>query len=475
MNRLPLFLVVGLQLWSAAAFGAADLEPSLAAGLWTGQAGPDSLAFAFPDGSGSDQVLIHILRDGKKNGEMPTTGLVCQGGTFSFTTLTGVRFEGEVDLGEGTGQARLLFGDNPPIPLLLVRRAPAQIRGLAARAPGDALLSLPGDSQDGWRTASPLEVGVDPAAVEAAVTAIAAGQAGVLHSFLVSRGGRLCVEEYFHGWGKAERHRLASVTKSVSALLVGAAVDAGEIPSVQSTLLELLPDRSGQLAGPKAGLQLVHILTMSMGLAWTDQEAAQTHGTGDRFFAEILGRPLAHAPGEVWHYVSADVDLLSGILRRATGLNAEELARRRLFLPLGIEDWDWSYGAVGEDRLMDGSLHLRPRDMLKFGQLVLDQGRWGDHQVLSREWVTAATASQIQTTGPEAYGYLWWLMELPGRDGPVPCLVASGWGSQFIAVFPELDLVVATTGGNEDNGKHFAVAGVLAKALLPGVGPPPSH
>jgi len=462
-----------LLVWMVGACSAAVEASGLGGGVWLGQVGTASLAIAFLGDPTPDRALIHILRDGRKTSEMPSHELAGEGGFFSFLTSTGVRIEGEADLQAGTAAARLLYGNAPPTSFALVRRNPAGVRGLAARAPGTSLCSPVVDRGDGWRTAMPAEVGLDPAAVTAAVGAIAAGQAGVIHSLLVARGGRLCVEEYFHGGSSQDRHRLASVTKGVSSLLVGIAVDAGEIPSVEAPLTGLLPDLAAGLKGDKADLTLRHVLTMSMGLKWSEQEAGRTHGTGDRFFREILGRPLADPPGRVWQYVSANVDLLSGILRRACGSGPEDLARERLFGPLQIADWDWSFGAEGQDRLMDGSLQLIPRDMLKFGQLLLDEGRWQGRQVVSAEWVAASTARQIQTSGPEGYGYLWWLMALPSPDGPVPCVVANGHGSQFIAVFPAQDLVVATTGGNEDNGKHFAVARVLGQVLLPGAGPVP--
>lgn len=78
-------------------------------------------------------------------------------------------------------------------------------------------------------------------------------------------------------------------------------------------------------------------------------------------------------------------------------------------------------------------------------------------------------------TGPEGYGYLWWTMEVPGPEGaPLQVHLANGWGSQFILIFPALDLVVVTTGGNQENGKHLAIGGVLVRELLPGVGHRPA-
>jgi hypothetical protein len=71
----------------------------------------------------------------------------------------------------------------------------------------------------------------------------------------------------------------------------------------------------------------------------------------------------------------------------------------------------------------------------------------------------------MSTDGPEKYGYFWWLGQIPVGGAMQPVVYASGIGSQFMAWFPGLDLIMVTTGGNEDNGKHFAIAGLLGRYL----------
>ena len=95
----------------------------------------------------------------------------------------------------------------------------------------------------------------------------------------------------------------------------------------------------------------------------------------------------------------------------------------------------------------------------------------GPRQVLEEEWVRRSLTPFLSAgAGGEGYGYLWWTMEVSGPDGrPIQVAFANGWGSQFILLFPELDLVVVTTGGNQENGKHLAIGEVLIRELLPGV------
>ena len=120
---------------------------------------------------------------------------------------------------------------------------------------------------------------------------------------------------------------------------------------------------------------------------------------------------------------------------------------------------------------MDGSLRLRPRDMGKIGTMVMNRGIWAGTRVVNEDWIRSSLTPYLAADSQGGrYGYLWWMMPIPGPDGrPVDVWFANGWGSQFILLFPDLDLVVVTTGGNQENGKHLAVGEVLMRDLLPGV------
>jgi CubicO group peptidase (beta-lactamase class C family) len=309
-------------------------------------------------------------------------------------------------------------------------------------------------------------VGLDPGALDSLVDAIVRGDAGLIHSLLVVRNGKLVLDEYFHGYTGDDLHRLASVTKSVSALLVGAALDRGSISSLDVPLLTFFPEDAPS-AGPGWSREtLHHLLSMSMGLDWTPEEADSVHGTGEAFFRKVLARKVIDPPGTRWRYVNANVDLLAGVILRATGQHAEVFARDALFGPLEIRTYDWSYGREGGYDLMDGSLQLRPRDLAKIATMVARGGRWNGRQVIGRQWIDEFTREHFRTGQPlGGYGDLWWLGDLPTSQGAEPMIVANGWGSQFIVILPRLDMVIVTTGGNDDNGRHFDFGRVLARYL----------
>ncbi len=469
----PLFLLTILSLSLLLPLRTAAAG-DLTAGCWVGRVGQESYVFRFEHRAGRLACMTHTLRDGKQTMQMAADEVVFDAPDLRLAMPTGVVYTGAVDFRDGRIDGSIEGRTGKGMELPLTYADPESLPGLLARGADDpAAGSRPDDAGDGWKIAAPEEVGLDPGAIAGFVEGVIAGRAGLLHSCLVARSGRLVAEEYFHGYGAQDLHALASACKSVSSLLVGAAIDDGDIEGVDEPLRRWFPVEEYPRGEGWADPTLRDLLKMSLGLDWSAREAEAEHGTGEDFFREVLARDAAFAPGERWLYVNAEVDLLSGVLAEATGEGPEIWARKKLFKPLGITEWRWNYGAEGEHRLMDGSLHLRPRDMLKIGQMVLDGGTWNGRRVISGEWIAESTARHMDADGTNGYGYLWWRMAMPTPGGGTDIIAANGWGSQFICVFPEQDLVVVMTGGNQDNGKHMAPGLLMAQTILPGLAAPP--
>jgi CubicO group peptidase (beta-lactamase class C family) len=174
--------------------------------------------------------------------------------------------------------------------------------------------------------------------------------------------------------------------------------------------------------------------------------------------AALLKRESAFAPGEKFHYSNDDVNLLAILLERAVGESLLDYAHKRLFAPLGI--WRdvpksnrkrlWKVDKQGHAKGGYG-LHLTTRELMLFGQLYLQSGRWQDEQLLPADYVTASTTAQVVGSYPEfvKYGYLWWVAT---DSAGHPAFFASGLGGQYVYVLPALDLVVVITSSSK-NGK----------------------
>ena len=437
-------------------------------GVWAGNAGSDEFYWEFRSDDQELSGLVHWVSDGKKETELPVDRIAWEAPWLELhMDATGVTYRGTVDLVGDRIDGQLFYGEDPGPEMELLRTEPDRVAGLHARpldAP-DYSYSRPEALPDGWETADSEDLGISHETVAGLVNAISSGDAGVIHSLLLVLDGKLVVEEYFHGYEREDLHRLASVTKSVSSLLVGQAIDSGFLPGVETRVLEFFPELERPTDDRWQAETLYHLLTMTMGLDWPPGDGP--HGTGPEFFQGILDREVVHEPGTHWAYQSANINLLAGVLKQATGLHANRFAEEYLFGPMGITEYDWSFMETDGYPLMDGSLQLRPRDMAKLGMLLRDEGRWEEKQVVSADWVRRSVTRHIATDGPAEYGYLWWLGEFPPGNAGTPLAFANGHGSQFIVWVPDRDMVLAVTGGNEDNGKHFSILEIVLASVLP--------
>ncbi|HYP70966.1 MAG TPA: serine hydrolase, partial [Variovorax sp.] len=259
----------------------------------------------------------------------------------------------------------------------------------------------------------------------------------------------------------------------IVSLLVGIAIGQGALPGTASPLLGFYPERTDLLtdAPPRrARITLAHLLGMSSGLHW-DEGALPNDET--RLFwtadlpAYVLGRPFDSEPGERFLYNSGGTALLADVLVRSQGKSLSALAREQLFEPMGIRDWVWATDMRGRELAFTG-LRMRPRDLAKLGQLVLDGGRWQGRQLVPAAWIGEATSTHLQTPVrlPGAsgrtfgYGYQWWTGSAPWQGRPMAWSAGFGNGGQRLYTVPDLGLVVAISAGGY--GSHAINAAVHA-------------
>jgi CubicO group peptidase (beta-lactamase class C family) len=373
---------------------------------------------------------------------------------------TATHLAGELEMGGGRRMA-----------LDLEKRPAASVPGLAALPPAPAgepvwTYRRPEETGDGWRTADAAEVGLDPARLQALVADVAAGEAGLLHSLLLVRDDRLVLEAYFHGFGGDDLHNVHSCTKSVASLLVGLAIADGDLAGVDTPWLVLFPEIADTAAPGWDAVRLRHVLTMTSGADW----AGGPPPAGLDLVRAVAARPPRTTPGTEFRYTDVGADLLAPVLLRATGEQADVFAAERVFAPLGIESWDWEGGKLNGFPRLYSNLMLRPRDLAKLGELVLDDGRWQGRQVVPEDWIGESTRQQVVAGEREGYGYLWWREPAP-PSLPAGVVAARGVGSQIVYAAPDLRLVVAVTGGNYYNRKDFAIGDLLLRHLLPAVEP----
>lgn len=269
----------------------------------------------------------------------------------------------------------------------------------------------------------------------------------------------------WHPWGQGrDVHTLQSVTKSVTATLIGVALQRREIDDLQTPLLSFFG--AYDLSALDARLRratLFDMLTMRTGIEWheTDRPLNETNTTWQLensadWIRFTLTQPLDSEPGVSWRYSSGDSQLMSEVIRSATGEHVDRYAQRYLFGPLGITDFHWKKTPTGHPDT-EGGLYLEARDLARIGQLYLDDGVWNGQRILPAGWAREATTPHVrfsQNPGATGYGYQWWISEESGRE----IWSGRGFGGQFLVVIPSLRVIGVV---NSWNVFGEQVAGIL--------------
>ncbi len=330
---------------------------------------------------------------------------------------------------------------------------------------------------DRWTRSAPAEQGLDAGILSDLVARIGKGEDYPdIHSLLIVRNGFLVVEEYFAGYDADDLHTIQSVTKSVTSALIGIAIDQGKIRGVNEKVLGFFPEHrdAGDGDARKAALTIEHLLTMRTG---TDFHESPYRGSplqrmndlSRGWIRFVLDSAMIRDPGTTFQYDSGGVILLAGILRKTTGLQADAFADRHLFGPLGITRSRWHRAGDGIPHT-GGGLHLRPRDMAKFGLLYLRRGRWEDRQILSERWVEVSSKRHVAAVPPRhraGYGYLWWILPL-SRDGSGigDLYAAMGHMGQYIFVVPQHEMVAVVTAGTTSHADQLKPVEFLYSHIL---------
>ncbi|MGR6965083.1 serine hydrolase domain-containing protein [Geodermatophilus sp. URMC 61] len=273
-------------------------------------------------------------------------------------------------------------------------------------------------------------------------------------ALVVLHGDEVVYERYANGGAADRPHTSFSVAKSFLSTLVGIAIDRGEIESLDDPVTDHVPellDRDERFAD----VTLRHLVTMSSGLAYEEQGLPWSHDATTYYApdlrAEALSAEVAGEPGRTWNYNNFNPLLMGLVLERATGTSVSEYMERHLWQPMGADaDGSWSLDSEdsGFEKLESG-VNAVARDYARFGLLVAHEGRVGDRQVVSAEWVREATARDTSRDPADHYQYWWWVdTERPGR------FFARGNFGQYVYVDPATDVVVVRL-GRDDGGEYW--------------------
>ncbi len=318
----------------------------------------------------------------------------------------------------------------------------------------------PVDHSGPWTAVTPDEAGVDGALLQQAADQLEG--LPFIWSLLVLRGEQLVWEQYFHGAEAGHSNNVHSSSKSILGAVTGQAVARGLL-TVDQPVAELLPTEFAEVDdAAKLDITVQHLLEMTSGLHWIEDATEYRLQDEDDWVQAIVDLPLKHTPGTVFNYATGNTHLLSAALAQATGQDLCQLAHEVLLTPLGLQAEHWGRDPQG---VFSGgyNLYLTPRELLRFGMLMAQDGTWEGEPLLSASWVEDSLAERVPAGGAYHYGYLWWMRELGGHA----VKIAWGYGGQLVYVVDELELVVVITTNTRDYAPDYDAEDLLTELIFP--------
>jgi CubicO group peptidase (beta-lactamase class C family) len=265
---------------------------------------------------------------------------------------------------------------------------------------------------------------------------------------LIIKNDSVLFEQYWEGYSDSSLSGSFSMAKSITGLLIGAALKDGSIKSVNDPVGNYLPEFK---EGEKAKVRIVDLLTMSSGSNWDESYSNPLSVTTELYYGSdayktATGVKIIHAPGTYHDYKSGDTQLLGLILEKATGKSLSAYASEKLWKPLGAEHAAlWSTDHTGGVEKAYCCFNSNVRDFARIGQLMLDSGRWKGQEIITPDYYSQSIKPCMipdESGNPtHYYGYQWWIFQ-----GKEQIFYARGILGQYIIVIPSKKMVVVRLG-----------------------------
>jgi CubicO group peptidase (beta-lactamase class C family) len=301
------------------------------------------------------------------------------------------------------------------------------------------------------------------------------------HSVIISKKGKIIYENYFDGYNSQIPHDMRSASKSISSAIVGIAKDKSLFKNVDQSIFDFLPEKyQSHKDSLKTRIAIKSLLTMSSGIDAIDygiNANPKSDATEDNYqrtedwTETILNTPMINEANKHANYGSANPYLLGVAMDSVVSEPLELFMDKYLFQKLGISNYIIQTDMTGRP-YFGGGMYLTSKDMLKFGELYLNNGKSKGKQIISKNWIENSLKNYRvleNTADKNGYGYLWWHHDYKFNGTSVASNEARGAGGQYIFVLPELEMVVVITSGNYRNGNTQQPELILEKYILPNI------
>ncbi|NJK87141.1 MAG: serine hydrolase [Bacteroidales bacterium] len=268
-------------------------------------------------------------------------------------------------------------------------------------------------------------------------------------ALLIFINNNIVFEKYYYDTQPSHISSTFSVSKSFLSTLTGILIENGYIRSIDEPITNYITelkkyDHFNQIT-------IKYLLQMSSGLKWNKDKIFDDDGRyyySSNIRRMILRSQMESEPGKSWKYKNIDTELLCWVLEKSSNCHISELMQKYLWEPLGAEyNASWSLDRKGGVEKASSSLNASPRDLLKFGCLYLNTGKFNGNLILSEDWI-----NQIYNTAPAPnqqeyikHNYLWWIPNGENQE-----IVADGFLGQRIMIIPGYNMVVVRVSDSND-------------------------
>ncbi|WP_190809165.1 serine hydrolase [Flagellimonas sp. S3867] len=264
-----------------------------------------------------------------------------------------------------------------------------------------------------------------------------AAESSNFYGLLVVKDEKVVVEEYFRGKEAGDLFPIRSITKNFTSALTGIAIEQGLINGLDYQIKDMYSELAGT---SKEQITIGHLLNMSSGLQWNEeQEIEDLLGLNIQDpIGNLLSRDLESEPGATFNYNTLSPHVVTDIIAKISNGTFRDYAIENLLDPLGITSFEWetdpdgnAWGGVG--------LELRTHDLIKFGQLFLNNGMWNGQELIPEEWVTLSSTAQIDIPqSATKYSLQWYVADNLDRK----VYFGQGFGGQALMLIPEDNMMI---------------------------------
>ena len=269
-------------------------------------------------------------------------------------------------------------------------------------------------------------------------------------AYLIIQDGQILYEEYWDHYGPSSLSNSFSAGKSIVSLMIGIAIDEGYIESIDQKVMDFIPEYS---KGKNKKLTIRNLLTMSSGLNWDEAYSSPFSMTTEAYYGTdlpglIKSLDVIETPGKTFDYLSGNTEVLAMVIQAATGKTISEYASEKIWKKIGAEnDALWSLDHENGMEKAYCCFNTNARDFARFGQLVLNQGKWDSTQIVSWDYLKEATSPATYLKDKKGntldyYGLQYWIADYQGMKIPY----MRGILGQYIMPIKEKNAVVIRLG-----------------------------